>query len=376
MTSNREPPAASAPSGLGRRELILIGAPDAGLRISTTEALSVNGADLGPLTTVAAAADVVIRPLFGPSEERVRATVGRVRATVEGAGEEGTREARELADRMSRCYHVDAPDDQLESLAGQLRDSPAVEAVYIKPAADLAVLTQEAGLEPLNMMSPTGTDAPPVTPDFSSRQGYLDAAPGGIEARWAWTQPGGRGAGVRVVDCEWGWRFTHEDLTANQGGVIAGTTDPDPESRATSHGTAVLGEISGDVNGIGIVGIASDAVISASSFSQPTATAIRAAADRLGPGDIILLEIHRPGPNAPNPRQGQRGFIAIEWWPDDFAAIRYAVAKGIVVVEAAGNGSDAAGADPDGRCAACRPRSDIMRAMMPTPPGPAAAGCA
>ena len=32
------------------------------------------------------------------------------------------------------------------------------------------------------------------------------------------------------------------------------------------------------------------------------------------------------------------GFIAIEWWPDDFAAIRYAVEKGIVVVEAAGNG--------------------------------------
>jgi hypothetical protein len=53
---------------------------------------------------------------------------------------------------------------------------------------------------------------------------------------------------------------------------------------------------------------------------------------------VILLEIHRPGPNTPDPPQGQLGFIAIEWWPDDFAAIKYAVAKGIVVVEAAGNG--------------------------------------
>lgn len=69
-----------------------------------------------------------------------------------------------------------------------------------------------------------------------------------------------------------------------------------------------------------------------------SSAAIRAAADRLGRGDIILLEIHRPGPNAPMPRQGQLGFIAIEWWPDDFAAIRYAVARGIAVVEAAGNG--------------------------------------
>ena len=53
---------------------------------------------------------------------------------------------------------------------------------------------------------------------------------------------------------------------------------------------------------------------------MPTAPAIRQAADNLGPGDIILLEIHRAGPGtAPACRTG---YIAIEWWPDDFAAIR------------------------------------------------------
>jgi subtilisin family serine protease len=30
----------------------------------------------------------------------------------------------------------------------------------------------------------------------------------------------------------------------------------------------------------------------------------------------------------------------MEWWPDDFAAIRYAVVKGVIVVEAAGNGAE------------------------------------
>jgi hypothetical protein len=120
--------------------------------------------------------------------------------------------------------------------------------------------------------------------------------------------------------------------------VIAGTADPTPNSRATNHGTAVLGEISGDVNSVGVTGIVPNAVISASAFSVATATAIRSAANHLGQGDILLLEIHRGGPNYPG-GDTQFGFIAVEWWPDDYLAIRYAVERGIVVVEAAGNGS-------------------------------------
>ena len=34
------------------------------------------------------------------------------------------------------------------------------------------------------------------------------------------------------------------------------------------------------------------------------------------------------------------GTIAIEWWPDDYAAIRNAVTRGILVIEAAGNGAE------------------------------------
>ena len=118
-----------------------------------------------------------------------------------------------------------------------------------------------------------------MTPDFTARQGYLDAAPGGIEARYAWTLPGGRGAGGRVIDLEWGWRFSHEDLIQNQGGIVGGTGSTD-----TDHGTAVLGEISGDLNALGITGIAPEAHISAVAFSMATAAAIRLAADRLGAG--------------------------------------------------------------------------------------------
>jgi hypothetical protein len=307
----------------------MIGATDAELRITPSRAMSLSGAPLGVLESVAASQEVTIRPLFGASEERILS--GRPADKAE------TVESASLAPVMARFYQVDAPDEQLDELAARLRDSPAVEAAYVKPAADLAVLAPEKTAERLNDMMPSGPDAPPVTPDFTHKQGYLNAAPAGVDARWAWTQPGGLGAGVRVIDCEWGWRFTHEDLTQNQGGVVVGTADPAADSRSTHHGTAVLGEISGDVGSVGVTGISPDAVISASAFSMPTADAIKAAADRLGPGDILLLEIHRGGPRYPG-GDTQLGFIAVEWWPDDYTAIRYAVSRGIVVVEAAGNG--------------------------------------
>jgi hypothetical protein len=76
----------------------------------------------------------------------------------------------------------------------------------------------------LNNMMPSAEEAPPVTPDFTARQVYLGAAPSGIDARYAWTLPGGGGTGAGIVDIEGAWRFTHEDLTQNQGGVVAGST--------------------------------------------------------------------------------------------------------------------------------------------------------
>ncbi|MEN8650747.1 S8 family peptidase [Streptomyces sp. 21So2-11] len=318
----------------GRAELVLVARADAQVHITRTGATAAAGIEAGALDAVAAEQDVVISPLFGGDAERLRA---QAPYTAEGAPADD--EAQEILDRMGLFYQVEAPAERLEELAERLRASDAVEGAYVKPPVALATppaATKKAD-EPearlLNTMLPSGADAPPATPDFTARQGYLDAAPGGIDARYAWTQPGGRGANVRVVDCEWGWRFTHEDLRLNQGGIISGTGSTD-----TNHGTAVLGEIGGDVNTYGITGIAPDTVTSASAFSIATATAIRNAADRLGPGDILLLEIHRAGPNSTG--IGQQGFIAVEWWPDDYLAIRYAVNKGVTVVEAAGNGAE------------------------------------
>src|SRR5207237_5728701 len=129
--------------------------------------------------------------------------------------------------------------------AEKLRRVPEVEAAYVKPKGEPPEL---------NDMQPSAEQPPATTPDFTARQIYLNSAPAGIDARYAWRFRGGRGAGMRIIDCEWNWRFTHEDLVQLQGGVVVGTAGSDD-----NHGTAVLGEFSGDVNNFGITGICADA---------------------------------------------------------------------------------------------------------------------
>jgi hypothetical protein len=309
------PPAARPVVSFGAPELIVIADPAAALRMSAGGVTSHGGADTRALNQVAARGNVTLRPLFGP-EDRVRLQAERLLPN-----------ALAPVPDLSVYYHVDAPPGELDGLADELRAAEGVQAAYVKPASEPPVI---------NDMAPAPEDAPPTTPDFVANQLYLEAAPGGVDARYAWTWPGGGGAGVSIIDCEWGWHFDHEDLTGNQGGIVVGTGSTD-----RNHGTAVLGEISGDRNAYGITGICPDAVISAAAFSGPTAGTIRSAADRLGAGDLILLEIHRPGPRFNfQGRQDQLGYIAIEWWPDDFDAIRYAISRGVLVVEAAGNGAE------------------------------------
>ena len=262
-----------------------------------------------------------LRPLFGINPQRMRS---RMLASPMASAD--------VPYKLEHFYRVEADDSKLEGLAFELRQHPSVETAFVKPSAEPAAL--------LNTMLPRAAEPPTETPDFSGRQLYLESAPGGVDARYAWTVAGGSGDGVSIIDIEGEWRFSHEDLTENQGGVVGGTPPNDIEWR--NHGTAVLGEFSGDRNQFGITGICPNANVRAISvFNDGAAAAIRAAADILSAGDIILIELHYPGPrfNFQSP-DGQRGYIPAEWWPDNLAAIQYATQRGILVVEAGGNGSE------------------------------------
>lgn len=329
-----------------RRRLVIV--PYAGLEAAAAPATfaalapavhvsAVGAGEIGGFANVLRRARARVKPLFAEA-----ALMPAPPAAVGFAAMAEAVETVPPAD-LGTFHVVDVAQERMTDLATELIDRNLVAAAYIKPEVELPIgpLSKRgaafAAKSP-KIAAPQGPGAP--TPDFSAQQGYLDASPGGVDARWSWTRPGGRGEGVNVIDIEGGWCFTHEDLRSGVGGLVGGVALNDRAWR--DHGTAVLSEMVGDENGLGVTGIAPGARVSTISHNPDgSSQAILQAAGKLAPGDIMLLEMHQPGPrfNYQQRPNDQLGYIAVEWWPDDFAAVSYAVRRGIIVVSAAGNGA-------------------------------------
>ncbi len=192
----------------------------------------------------------------------------------------------------------------------------------INPKELVDYLNQLPSVEKAYVELPS-TDPSNGTPDFTAQQEYLDPSPDGINAELAWTLPGGRGDGINFIDLEQGWTLDHEDLTAAGPTLISGSIRPD----SMPHGTAVLGEVMGVLNGFGVTGASSNvaSVRTVSWWGGSVADAIMVAVDVLEPGDVLLLEV-------------QTYYYPTEIDFANYSAIELAVGLGIVVVEAAGNG--------------------------------------
>nr|MBN2276983.1 S8 family serine peptidase [candidate division Zixibacteria bacterium] len=224
-----------------------------------------------------------------------------------------------LAD-FNLYYRIDiSSPSEAEEIVNSLNRLDIVEIAYAEPRAEVA------------------EDIYPPTPDFVTFQDYRLAAPTGVDADYANTLTGGDGTGVKIMDIEISWNETHEDLEKALGGTIG-----QGNSQSGDHGTAVLGEMIAGDNGYGVTGICPGADIGMISVSTyGTDEAILMAADTLERGDLILIELHAPGPRYDfEYRPDQLGYVCMEYWQSVFDAIQYAWAKGIIVIEAAGNGAE------------------------------------
>ncbi len=172
-----------------------------------------------------------------------------------------------------------------------------------------------------------------------SQQGYLEPGPKGISVQAAWAK-GADGAGLHLIDIEKGWLPDHEDLPSGIQ-LLDGRMD----SKSIGHGTAVLGEIVALDNTTGVVGIAPRTAVSLLSTFVPAAADRRQVRDRiadmilkaiplLSVGDIMLLEVQF------NDLVDVDRLVPVETDHRVFAAIQLATQLGVIVIEAAGNGSD------------------------------------
>lgn len=252
----------------------------------------------------------------------------------------------QLAD-LDLYYEVRVPAGtrfaEVESLVAALNDFRSIEIAYAEGPAEFA--------------GRPGVIAKALTPNFQSQQGYLNAAPQGIDALYAWTFPGGRGSNVKFVDMEYAWQTTHEDFPT----PLFYYTPPNPSNLelGRGHGTAAVGIVAAKNNGFGITGIASSAQVGLESFWNPqnggnTASAIARAAAATCPGGVcsggvVLLELEKKAMNAgfPTPPTsdccpgwGEHcGNLPLEAVQADFDAIKLATANGTTVIEPAGNGT-------------------------------------
>ena len=180
-----------------------------------------------------------------------------------------------------------------------------------------------------------------TTNDWTSSQTYLNPAPFGIDAKWAWSQ-GIFGQHVVARDAEWAWTQNHEDLDSAKlkVGVLENNED------YAYHGTAVLGQIVAQNNGFGMTGAAygldSMILYSENSDSGRIGTLTKAV-DDASAGDVLILEMQAQGCHASG---GQGQFGPADYDPTVWDLVNLATEKGIVVVAAAGNGAQ----DLDNTC--------------------------
>ncbi|KAA0760442.1 S8 family peptidase [Bacillus sp. TE8-1] len=234
-------------------------------------------------------------------------------------------DSEHISSNLLNYYIVENQGDMdVQALLAKFEKSSLIETAYLQEE-------ETPPEERLPNLSVNPYDEPRLT-----RQGYLEPAPLGINAPYAWSINGGDGKGTTFVDMEYGWLLSHEDLVNQKIELMSGKN----KSEHHDHGTSVLGIVSAEDNNIGGIGIAPKAKVKVVSQIRDngnynTADAILSAVNNMQAGDILLLEAQ-----ATYDGYGDKNYFPVEVKPDIFDAIRMGTNKGIIIIEAGANGGN------------------------------------
>lgn len=235
------------------------------------------------------------------------------------------KDSNHISSNLLNYYIVENQGDiDVQALLAKFEKSSLIETAYLQEE-------ETPPEEHLPNLSVNPYDEPRLT-----RQGYLEPAPLGINAPYAWSIKGGDGKGTTFVDMEYGWLLSHEDLVNQKIELMSGQN----KSEHHDHGTSVLGIVSAEDNNIGGIGIAPKAKVKVVSQIRDngnynTADAILSAVNNMQAGDILLLEAQ-----ATYDGYGDKNYFPVEVKPDIFDAIRMGTNKGIIIIEAGANGGN------------------------------------
>lgn len=253
---------------------------------------------------------------------------------------------------------VDAPDGIREVQPPEPSNREHFVTLHFPEDADLVRISEELNQLPeVERAVPVPNVLPPDTPRNEPRVGtssQVTVNPAtGLENQWyvfrcrvdrIWDQASGEG--VVLADIDWGYRTTHQDLSSRISlthNSFDGSGDV-TQGSSVSHGTAVLGIAGGADNDVGMAGIAYEATLWAIQSDSGPGTPVGGDSwanaidfvrrtDSGGKRKVINLEV-------------QTGrFGNIEMVPAVNQAIKDAIASGVVVCVAAGNGNRDAGTD-------------------------------
>jgi len=201
------------------------------------------------------------------------------------------RSGRDLAD-LSLYFHV-----TFKTRATGTSSEKLIDALNAFPIVEFA--------------GPVPMPAPLTSFDLNKYTAHEFASPDGIGATQVTGVAGVLGDHVRIVDIEYNRDVKHQDFSAVKRHEALTRIVPNAHFNTIS---SLPDERHGVANAIFLTTL------------------------NVGAGDVILLEQQTPGPNYPCSIDDQCGLVAIEYDEVVYAAITWATAYGIIVVEAAGNG--------------------------------------